>query len=90
MNIDFRPSNFNAKSNLKVLTVLYRKKKDKLKNDGMIRAHKPEDVVKNITLTEDVMYVLDGGGDYHKIQKKRISTEEVMEVEKNKVRKGVV
>lgn len=46
MNIDFRPSNFNAKSHLEVLTVLYRKKKDKLKNNGMIRAKKIGDVVK--------------------------------------------
>ena len=38
MNIDFRPSNFNAKSNLE--------EEDKLKNDGMITAHKIGDWVK--------------------------------------------
>lgn len=54
-------------------TVLQRK--NKLENDGV-------DVVNNIRLIEVVLY--DGGGDVNiiKIQKKRISTEGVVEVEK--------
>ncbi len=76
MNIDFRPSNFNAKSNLEELTVLYRKKQDKLKNNGMIGANKIGDVVKNITLMEDVPCVLDGREEITviKLQKERIMT----------------
>lgn len=73
MNIDFRPSNFNPKRILGVPTVLQRK--NKLENDGV-------DVVNNIRLIEVVLY--DGGGNVNiiKIQKKRISTEGVVEVEK--------
>lgn len=92
MNIDFGLSSLNAKSIFGSANSAFQGKMDKLKSDGTITANKIGDVVENIALTEEVLYVLDGGAEMNtiKLQKQRMLTEGVMEVEKTKVRKGVV